>query len=217
VARTKGRPLATGKIKPKEALVFFALLLGLAALILPFLNRMTFIWSLGALALAVVYPFMKRLTFLPQVVLGAAFSWGIPMAFTAQDKLPDHLCWLLYAANLAWTVAYDTQYAMADRDDDLKAGIKSTAILFGELDRFMVGCLQATFLVALWLLGRQLPLAWPFPVSLLAAALLFFWQARLTRERESAACLAAFLHNHWVGGVLFAGLFLGYVLAPAAS
>jgi 4-hydroxybenzoate polyprenyltransferase len=212
VWRTKGRPLATGKVRPKEALAFFALLVGLAALLLPFLNLTTFYWSFGALAIAVAYPFMKRYTFLPQVVLGAAFSWGIPMAFTAQGQTPGLVCWLLYVANLGWTVAYDTQYAMADRADDLKAGIKSTAILFGAQDRLIIGILQALFLVLLAVLGWQLGLAWPFYVALAGALGLFGWQARLTREREPAACLAAFLHNHWVGALLFAGLYLGYLL-----
>jgi len=205
VWRTQGRPLATGRVRPREALAFFALLVGLAALLLPFLNLTTFYWSFGALAIAVAYPFMKRYTFLPQVVLGAAFSWGIPMAFTAQNQVPGVVCWLLYAANLCWTVAYDTQYAMADRADDLKAGIKSTAILFGAWDRFIIGCLQAMFLLALALLGWLLGLAWPFYAALAGAA------------REPAACLAAFLHNHWVGALLFAGLYLGYLLKPSVA
>lgn len=215
VARTKDRPLATGKISSKEALLAFVVLVALSAALLPLLNLTTFYWSFGALALAAAYPFMKRLTFLPQVVLGAAFSWAIPMAFTAQEQVPGHICWLLYAANLSWTVAYDTQYAMADREDDLKAGIKSTAILFGDMDRLIIGCLQGLFLLAMFLLGRQLGLAWPYYLSLLGAALLFWQQARMTEDRDPARCLAAFLHNHWVGGLLFAGLFLGYLLQGA--
>lgn len=217
VWRTKERPLASGKISAKEALAFFALLLALSAALLPLLNLKTFFWSFGALGLAVSYPFMKRFTFLPQVVLGAAFSWAIPMAFVAQDQTPSHVCWLIYAANLSWTVAYDTQYAMADREDDLKAGIKSTAILFGDMDRLIIGCLQAIFLFALYLLGKQLALAWPFYVSLLAAAGLFWHQARLTEKREPAPCLAAFLHNHWVGAAIFAGFFLGYLFQRAQN
>lgn len=215
VARTQGRPLATGKVQPKEALLFFAALVGLSALLLPLLNLKTFFWSFGALALATAYPFMKRFTFMPQVVLGAAFSWAIPMAFTAQGQDPSPICWLLYAANLSWTVAYDTQYAMADREDDLKAGIKSTAILFGDMDRLIIGCLQGVFLLALYFLAKRLGLAWPFYASLLAAAGMFWQQARMTEKREPAACLAAFLHNHWVGAVLFAGLILGYLFKLA--
>ncbi len=215
VARTKERPLATGRIQTREAAAFFILLLALAASLLLFLNKATFYWALGAVAIASLYPFMKRYTYLPQVVLGAAFSWGIPMAFVAQGKAPGPECWLIFAGNLCWTVAYDTYYAMADREDDLKAGIKSTAILFGDMDLLMIGMLQAIFLFALWLLGGRLGLAWPFAVSLLAAAALFAWEFRLAGQREPARCLQAFLHNHWVGGVVFAGVFGGYLLKAA--
>lgn len=219
VWRTKDRPLAAGKIKPKEALAFCALLVAASASLLLFLSLQTFYWSFGAVALAATYPFMKRYTYLPQVVLGAAFSWGIPMAFVAQGKVPGPECWLIFAANLCWTVAYDTYYAMADREDDLKAGIKSTAILFGEMDLLIIASLQALFLWALWMLGGRLGLAWPFTAALAAAALLFAWELRAARERQAQACLQSFLHNHWVGAVLFAGVFLGYLcrLAPAAG
>lgn len=211
VARTADRPLVTGRVSAKEALLLFALLVGLSASLLLWLNRETFYWSFGALALATLYPFMKRHTYLPQVVLGAAFSWAIPMAFVAQGKSPDALCWLLYSANLAWTVAYDTQYAMCDRDDDLKAGIKSTAILFGELDLLMVGLLQGLFLVGLLLLGQQLSLGWPWYAGLLAAFILFALQAWQTRARESQACLDAFKNNHLVGLVVFIALLGGWL------
>ncbi len=211
VARTADRPLVTGRISAKEALLLFALLVGLSASLLLWLNRETFYWSFGALALATLYPFMKRYTYLPQVVLGAAFSWAIPMAFVAQGKSPDALCWLLYSANLAWTVAYDTQYAMCDRDDDLKAGIKSTAILFGELDLLMVGLLQGLFLVGLLLLGQQLSLGWPWYAGLLAAFILFALQAWQTRAREPQTCLDAFKNNHLVGLVVFIALLGGWL------
>jgi 4-hydroxybenzoate polyprenyltransferase len=211
VARTADRPLVTGRVSAKEALLLFALLVGLSASLLLWLNRETFYWSLGALALATLYPFMKRYTYLPQVVLGAAFSWAIPMAFVAQGKSPDALCWLLYSANLAWTVAYDTQYAMCDRDDDLKAGIKSTAILFGELDLLMVGLLQGLFLVGLLLLGQQLSLGWPWYAGLLAAFILFALQAWQTRAREPQTCLDAFKNNHLVGLVVFIALLGGWL------
>jgi len=211
VARTAERPLVTGRVSAKEALLLFALLVGLSASLLLWLNRETFYWSLGALALAALYPFMKRYTYLPQVVLGAAFSWAIPMAFVAQGKSPDALCWLLYSANLAWTVAYDTQYAMCDRDDDLKAGIKSTAILFGELDLLMVGLLQGLFLVGLFLLGQQLSLGWPWYAGLLAAFILFALQAWQTRAREPLTCLDAFKNNHIVGLVVFVALLGGWL------
>lgn len=217
VWRTKERPLAAGKIKPKEALAFCALLVAASAALLLFLNLQTFYWSFGALAIAAAYPFMKRFTYLPQVVLGAAFSWGIPMAFVAQGKVPGPECWLIFAANLCWTVAYDTYYAMADREDDLKAGIKSTAILFGEMDLLIIASLQVLFLWALWMLGGRLGLAWPFTAALAAAALLFAWELRAARERQPMACLQSFLHNHWVGAVLFAGVFLGYLFRVAPN
>lgn len=212
VERTKDRPLAAGKISSKEALITFAVLIGLSAALLPFLNIETFYWSFGALALASIYPFMKRFTFMPQVVLGAAFSWAIPMAFVAQGQTPDTICWLLYAANLAWTVAYDTQYAMADREDDLKIGVKSTAILFGDMDLAAIGFLQGIFFIAMWMLGNRLGLAWPYDLALIVGALGLFWyQFHISKSREPQACIVAFLNNHWVGGALFVGLFLGYV------
>ena len=211
VSRTAERPLVTGRISANEALVLFALLIAASASLLLWLNRDTFYWSFGALALATLYPFMKRYTYLPQVVLGAAFSWAIPMAFVAQGKSPDALCWLLYSANLAWTVAYDTQYAMCDRDDDLKAGIKSTAILFGELDLFMVALLQGLFLIGLLFIGQQLALGWPWHAGLGLTAILFALQAWQTRQREPAACLEAFKSNHVVGLVVFMALLGGWL------
>lgn len=218
VRRTKERPLAAGRIRGKEAVIFFLLLLGLSASLLLFLNRQTFYWALGAVALASLYPFMKRYTHLPQVVLGAAFSWGIPMAFVAQGKVPGPECWLIFAGNLCWTVAYDTWYAMADREDDLQAGIKSTAILFGDMDLLMIGCLQAMFLLALWLLAGRLDLGWPFAAALLGTAALFAWQFRHAGSREPQRCFEAFLHNHWAGALVFAGLLLAWLFkAPLAS
>lgn len=211
VARTATRPLVTGRVTAREALLLFVVLIGLSASLLLWLNIETFYWSFGALALATLYPFMKRYTYLPQVVLGAAFSWAIPMAFVAQGKSPDALCWLLYSANLAWTVAYDTQYALCDRDDDLKAGIKSTAILFGELDLVMIGLLQGLFLVGMLLMGQQLQLGWPWYAGLMAALGLFAKQAWDTRFRTPDACLAAFKNNHIVGLMLFMALISGWL------
>lgn len=209
VRRTADRPLAAGRLRPEDALLVFGALVAASACLLLFLNWQTFLWSFGALALATLYPFMKRWTYLPQVVLGAAFSWAIPMAFVAQGKTPDALCWLLYASNLAWTVAYDTQYAMADRDDDLRAGIKSTAILFGELDRVIIAGLQGLFLLGLWSVGRHLELGSLWLAGLAIAAALFLRQWWLTRERLPEACLAAFRDNHWVGLWLFIALLAG--------
>ncbi|MEL0027962.1 MAG: 4-hydroxybenzoate octaprenyltransferase, partial [Perlucidibaca sp.] len=217
VWRTADRPIAAGRIRPGDALWVFAGLLGLSACLLLFLNRQTFYWSFGAVALATLYPFMKRYTYLPQVVLGAAFSWAIPMAFVAQGKAPDSLCWLLYAANLAWTVAYDTQYAMADRHDDLKAGVKSTAILFGEMDLAIISALQLCFLAGLALVGHQLRLGWPWWAGLTGVIGLFAWQLRHSRARAPVACLEAFKHNHWVGMLVFVALLAGWLQLASAA
>ncbi len=212
VRRTAARPLATGELQRRQALpLLFALLLASAALLLLW-DRHTFYWSLPALALAMLYPLMKRWTYLPQVVLGAAFSWSIPLAFAAQGQTPGRSAWLLYAAALAWVVAYDTQYAMVDRDDDLRIGVRSTAILFAELDLAMIALLQALFLGGLLLLGHSQGWRWPFDLALLAAALRFAFQAWSCRERQPAACFAAFLDNHRVGALLFIGVFFSYLL-----
>ena len=212
VARTSARPLVTGEVTEKEALVFFVALMLLAFLLVLLTNALTIGLSFGAVILASSYPFMKRYTHLPQIVLGAAFSWGIPMAFAAQlGELPASL-WLLYLGNLLWTVAYDTKYAMVDRADDLKVGIKSTAILFGEHDRLMVGILQVLCLVCLYVAGGAFQLGPYYNISLLLAALLFVYHQYLIRDRRPEACFKAFLHNNWVGAVIFAGIALHYGL-----
>lgn len=212
VSRTKGRPIADGRLPSREALYLFLFLIACSAALLPFLNLQTFFWSFGALALASLYPFMKRFTYLPQVVLGAAFSWAIPMAYVAQGQMPDAECWLLYTANLVWTVAYDTQYAMADRDDDLMAGIKSTAILFGHHELGVIAALQAVFLAMMAVLGLMLHLGPVWPVALGVTGGLFVWQYRHCRDRVPVHCTEAFLNNHRVGMALFAGLAISYVL-----
>ena len=208
VARTRERPLVTGAVAPNEALVIAAVLALAAFVLVLFTNTLTILLSFGGVALAACYPFMKRHTHLPQVVLGAAFSWGIPMAFAAVlDTLPTIL-WLVFVANLLWTVAYDTEYAMVDREDDLAMGIKSTAILFGELDRHIVAALQVLTIVALLLVGQRFELSWVYFASLLVPAGLFVYQQRLMRTREPAGCFKAFLNNNWVGAAVFAGLVL---------
>ncbi|PKM22335.1 MAG: 4-hydroxybenzoate octaprenyltransferase [Gammaproteobacteria bacterium HGW-Gammaproteobacteria-14] len=212
VKRTQGRPLATGALRTRQALMLFAALAAIAFVLVLFLNTFTILLSFGGLALAVLYPFMKRYTHLPQVFLGAAFSWAIPMAFAAETNSLPTIAWLLYTANLLWTVAYDTLYAMVDRDDDLKIGVKSTAILFGEMDRLMIGLLQGMALFALWLLGRQLGFGGFWLAGLTGAALLFAYQHWLIRVRDRDACFKAFLNNQWVGAVIFAGLLLDYLL-----
>lgn len=212
VARTRERPLATGALSARQALLLFAGLMGLALLLLIPLNRFTFYLAFGGAGLAILYPFMKRFTFLPQLFLGAAFAWAIPMAFAAEAGNLPPAAWLIFTAKVVWTVAYDTQYAICDREDDLKVGIKSTAILFGDADRLIIGLLQALTLWPLWLLGRGLEFGWPWYAGLAVAALLFGYQQWLIREREPAACFRAFLNNQWVGLVIFAGLWLQYLL-----
>jgi 4-hydroxybenzoate polyprenyltransferase len=210
VARTQARPLVTGVLSTTEAQMIAAGL-GLAAFVLVlFTNPLTILLSFGGVALAACYPYMKRHTHLPQLVLGAAFSWGIPMAFAAVSERLPPILWLVYTANLLWTVAYDTQYAMVDRGDDLKVGIKSTAILFGEMDRTMVAMLQLLTLMALLLVGRRFELGPIFYLALLVAAGLFVYQYRLIQQREPAGCFKAFLNNNYVGMVVFTGIVLHY-------
>lgn len=211
VKRTVGRPLATGALTSKQALALFCALGAIAFVLVLFLNLLTILLSFGALALALLYPFMKRYTHLPQVVLGAAFSWAILMAFAAETNSVPAIAWLLYTANLLWTVAYDTQYAMVDRDDDVKIGMKSTAILFGEMDKMMIAALQAMALFALWLLGRQLGFDGFWLAGLAIAAGLFVYQHWLMRKRDRDGCFKAFLNNQWVGLVIFSGLILNYL------
>lgn len=213
VERTKHRPLATGVISAKEAIYVFLILVLASACMLFFLPIETFYWSFGALFLAFIYPFMKRYTHLPQVFLGAAFSWSIPMAYTAVGQTPDLTCWLLYFGNLAWTVAYDTQYAITDREYDLKIGVKSTAILFGKYDIEIISLLQALSIV---LIGAALyleDLLVPFGlVALLAVAADFIYQWTKTKGRDPQLCFWAFRHNRWVGLMIFIGIFMALVL-----
>lgn len=207
VERTKHRPLATGAVSSREALQLFSLLLACAASLLLFLNNETRLLALVAVVLASSYPFMKRYTHLPQVVLGAAYSWGIPMAFMAiQGEVPLY-AWLLYLANLCWTVAYDTFYALVDRPDDLQVGIKSTAILFGSFAQPIILLLQLVFLGVLSYVADLANLHWPFYLALALAALAFAYQHYLARQSRQGA-FQAFLHNHYVGLLIFAGLFV---------
>jgi len=210
VNRTQARPLVTGAISSREALLLFAALCLLALGLVLLTNSLTIKLSLGGLLLAVTYPFMKRHTHLPQVVLGAAFAWGIPMAYAAQTGVLDKNMWLIYLAVVLWTVVYDTFYAMVDRDDDLKIGIKSTAILFGEQDRFITGALQAMTLYALVLVGKAFDLGWIFYSSFIVVAGLFIYQQWLIRFRERTACFKAFLNNNWVGAAVFVGILLEF-------
>lgn len=212
VQRTKARPFATGKVSEKEALAVFATLCLLAFVMVLFTNTQTIVLSFAAVGLAACYPFMKRYTHLPQVVLGAAFAWGIPMAFSAQSgELPPSL-WLIYIAVLMWTVAYDTFYAMVDREDDLKIGVKSTAILFGDDDRAITTMLQASVIGVLILVGKQFEMSFIYYAGLMVAAGLFVYQQQLIKYRERDKCFQAFLNNHYVGMAVFAGIALHYLL-----
>lgn len=210
VRRTRDRPLVTGAVSPNEALGLAAGLSLLAFLLVLFTNPLTIMLSFGGVALAASYPFMKRHTHLPQLVLGAAFSWGIPMAFAAVAESLPPILWLVYTANLLWTVAYDTEYAMVDRKDDLKVGLKSTAILFGSMDRAMIAVLQGLSLLALLLVGQRFELGLFYYLSLLVAAGLFGYQQKLIRDRKADACFTAFLNNNYVGMAIFAGIALHY-------
>lgn len=214
VERTRDRPLAAHRVSETEALLLLAVLLAIAALLIVFLNPLTRWMALGGVAVAAFYPLMKRLTYLPQVVLGIAFSWGILLAFTSiEGRLPEH-AWLLFIASLVWIVAYDTLYAMVDRDDDLKIGVKSTAILFGSADRLMIGVLQLATLVTLILLGLNLGYGTPFYLAVLVTGALFGYQQQLIRDRDRAGCFKAFRNNVWVGFAWFIGIVVELEVVP---
>jgi len=208
VQRTRNRPIPAGKIKPKEALLTCAVLSVIAFVLVLFTNKLTILMAFGGLAITLIYPFMKRHTHLAQLVLGAAFSWGGLMAFTAQTGTLPVYAWLLYVANFLWTVVYDTEYAMVDRSDDLKIGVKSTAILFAEADRLMIGMLQVLFLLSLSMSAKHFGLGMWFQLGLVIAAFMFVYQQMLIFQREPSRCFQAFLHNYKVGLVIFAGTVL---------
>ena len=215
VARTRERPLATGAVSGREALVVFALLMLVAFALVLTLNRLTVALSVVGVLLAASYPYLKRYTYLPQVYLGVAFGWGIPMAFAALQGHVPPVAWLLYVANIFWATAYDTWYAMVDRDDDLRMGAKSTAILFGDLDLVAQGVLYALAFATLALVGQRAQLGAPYWYGLGVAVLLVAWEFAIARSRARDACFRAFLHNHWVGASIFAGLALALWRQPA--
>lgn len=208
VERTAGRPIASGRVTPREALIVFAVLLAFAFVLVLFTNRLTIELSFAGAALAAIYPFTKRWTYLPQVVLGAAFGWSIPMAFAAVAGSVPPVGWLLFIGNILWSVIYDTEYAMVDREDDLKVGAKSTAILFGDADLPILGMLMGTFLLTMFFIGQRAALGWPYWLGLLVAAGLFGYQHWLIRDRIRDACLAAFRHNNWLGLAVWIGIVL---------
>jgi len=212
VWRTQSRPLATGELEAKDALILFAILAIVAFFLVSLLNTMTIWMSLVAVFFAATYPFMKRFTHLPQIYLGMAFGWAIPMAFAAQTESVPVIAWLLYMANIIWTTVYDTFYAMADREDDLLAGVKSTAILFGDDDLTIQGVLQVSYILVLVVIGQQLQMSWIYYLAVVAGCGFFMYQQYLSRNREPQACLQAFLNNNWLGATLFAGIVLHYLL-----
>lgn len=210
VARTENRPLTSGRVTVKQAICLFIVLIFLSFILVLNTNTLTIQLAFIAAGLAFVYPFMKRYTHLPQLVLGAAFSWGIPMAWAAEIGRVDPLAWLVFTVALLWTVAYDTFYAMVDREDDLKVGIKSTAILFGESDRRITSALQILVLIGFLFIGKAFNLATPYYLSIIAAAALFVYQQWLISDRVPVACFKAFLNNNYVGLVVSLGIALSY-------
>jgi 4-hydroxybenzoate polyprenyltransferase len=215
VKRTQHRPLASGTVSSPEAIILFLLLMLLAFALVCFTNTLTIGMSVVAVFLASSYPFLKRYTYLPQLYLGLAFGWGIPMAFTAIQGETPAIAWLLFSANLLWTTAYDTWYAMVDRDDDIRAGAKSTAILFGDADLIAQSVLYLGFLLAMVLLGRKAELGINYFLSLLVAAGFIAWQFSRAKTRGREDCFAAFLNNQWVGCIIFIGIALDFLLKTA--
>lgn len=210
VDRTRSRPLSTGEVSSKEALMVALALLTVAFLLVLTTNRLTVLLSFIAIPLAIIYPYMKRFTYLPQFFLGLAFSWGIPMAFAAQTGDVPRIVWLIFIANLLWTVVFDTIYAMVDREYDLQLGMKSTAILFDDADRMIIGIIQCMVLIVLTIIGNQLELGWLYYISLFVAAGFSVYQQYLIRDRNPEKCFQAFLNNNWFGATVFIGIALSY-------
>ena len=216
VERTRNRPLAAGRVSTREALSLFTALLLVALGLVLLLNPLSLMVAVGAALLAASYPYMKRFTYLPQVHLGLAFSCSILMAFAAVSNELPKLAWLLLIGNVLWAVAYDTLYAMVDREDDLLVGVKSTAILFGELDRLFIAILQLMVIAVLLLVADQAKLGLYYYFGIFISLLLFGWQHYLIRHREPQACFKAFLNNNWVGAAIFIGLVLDLSLRDSA-
>ncbi len=212
VKRTSQRPLATGQVTPKEAVGVFVVLSLLAFGLVLMLNRQTIYMSFVAIVLVIIYPFMKRHTHLPQLILGMAFGWAVPMAFMAVTESIPRAAWLLYLATVIWALVYDTQYAMVDRDDDIRIGVKSTAILFGENDRLMIGLLQLAMLGILLMVGNKCELGLYYNLGVAAAAGFALYQQYLIRERDREGSFNAFLNNNWFGASVFIGLIVDYMM-----
>jgi len=217
VERTRTRPIASGAVTPLEALTLFAALSFIAIGLATMLNGMAQLLAIVAAGLTVAYPFIKRYFSIPQFVLGAAFGWAVPMAFAAQTGETPELAWLVFGTAMVWAVIYDTFYAMVDREDDLKVGIKSTAILFGEVDLFVIAGLQLLMLLALLLIGVRAELGFWYYLSVAIAGALMARHLWLARDRQPAGCFSAFLHNHHIGLVVFVGIALHYTFNPVVS
>ncbi len=213
VKRTKDRPIANGLVSPNEALLLCCLLVLIAFLLVLLMNELTIALSIGALVLAAIYPFMKRYTHLPQVFLGAAFGWAVPMVYAAQTGvLPTPLAWLIFVATVIWAVIYDTMYAMVDREDDIKIGVKSTAILFGDADKIIIALFQGMFLFTLLIIGQKAQLGQYFYTGVFIALLLSIFQQFLIKDRVPKKCMMGFLNNNYLGLVVFLGIAADYYL-----
>jgi len=217
VERTRSRPIASGAVAPLEALTLFAALSLIAVGLATMLNRPAQLLAIVAAALTIVYPFIKRFVSIPQFILGAAFGWAVPMAFAAQTGAVPQLAWIVFGAALIWAVIYDTFYAMVDRDDDRKLGVKSTALLFGDADLFVIGGLQLVMLLALVFIGTSAALGFWYYLSVAISAALMGYHQWLARDRQASGCFAAFLHNHYIGLVVFIGIVLHYSFNPATT
>ena len=214
VERTRMRPIASGAVSPMEALTLFVALSLIAIGLATLLNRPAQMLALVGALLTIVYPFIKRVISIPQFVLGAAFGWAVPMAFAAQTGAASQLGWLVFGSALIWATVYDTFYAMVDRDDDIKVGVKSTAILFGDADLFVIGGLQGLMLVSLLFVGQMAELGFWYYASVGLAGLLMAYHQWLARERTRDGCFKAFLNNHYIGMIIFIGIVLHYTFNP---
>ncbi len=210
VRRTHLRPITSGTVTTAEALGLVVLLLIVAAILVTHMNFLTFKLSFIAVLLAIVYPLMKRITYLPQVFLGLTFGWAVPMAFAAQINTLPEIAWLLYITTVLWAVVYDTMYAMVDKSDDLKIGIKSTALLFDDADRLIIGIIQSMILCSQILIGSKLELGLYYYAGVLVASLLSLYQQYLIKDRIPKHCFQAFLNNQWYGLAIFVGLYMEY-------
>jgi 4-hydroxybenzoate polyprenyltransferase len=214
VERTRARPLVTGAVAPFEALTLFIALGLIAVGLATMLNKQAQLLAVIGAALTIAYPFIKRYVSIPQFVLGAAFGWAAPMAFAAQSGETPELAWLVFGTALIWAVIYDTFYAMVDREDDIRIGVKSTAVLFGEADLFVIAGLQILMIVALILIGLRAELGFWYYGAVGVAAAMMAWHLWLARDRQPAGCFQAFLRNHYIGMVVFVGIVLHYTFNP---